>query len=112
MSNPISTMQDQYLAFARQGQEAAVAAASAWTRTLQDTVTKTPIAAGQAAANTMIDQMFDFAHKMIDVQHNLSKQFVNRSATVVEDVAARATTAANETTEKVTKVARRASKSA
>jgi uncharacterized protein YgiB involved in biofilm formation len=112
MANPITTMQDQYLAFARQGQEAAAAVVGAWTRSLQDTAIQTPVAAGQAAANTMIDQMFDFAQKMIDVQRNLSKQLVSQSATVVGDVAQQATTVANETTEKVAKAARRTTKSA
>jgi len=71
------------------------------------TAIKTPIAAGQAAATTMIDQMFDFAHTMIDVQRNLTKQLVSRSVTVAEDVANQATTAANQATTKVTRAATR-----
>lgn len=112
MSNPITTMQDQYLAFARQGQATAAAVLGAWTRSVQQTALKTPIVAGQAAANTMIDQTFDLALKMIDLQRNLSKQLVGHSATVVESVAEQATSAANETAEKVTKATRRATKSA
>jgi hypothetical protein len=104
--------QDQYAALTRQGQDAATALAGAWTRSLQESSIKVPSAAGQAAALEVIDQAFDFAVKVLNVQRNLSKQLVTRSATAAEDVARQATTAANETTEKVVKVARRATRSA
>jgi hypothetical protein len=109
--NPITAVQDQYLAFARQGQETATAMVGAWTRTVQQTALKTPVAAGQAAANTVIDQLSDFAHTMIDMQRNLSKQLVSQSLAVAEDVAQQATTAATETTEKISRAAHRGGRS-
>src|SRR4029450_3939377 len=44
----------------------------------------------------VIDQVYDFAGTVLDVQRNFAKQLVTASASVAEDVAQRATAAANE----------------
>jgi hypothetical protein len=108
----MSTIQDQYVAIAKQGQDAATAVAEAWTRSIQDSFTKLPTVTGQAAVQQVVDQVFDFASTVIDVQRNLAKQLVSSTATVVEEIAERTTTAANEAGDNVTKVTRRASKTA
>jgi hypothetical protein len=123
LPNPLSTFQEQYFAMAKQSQDAATAVVGAWTRSLQDSSIKVPSAAGQAVVHQMIDQMFDFASTVINIQRRLSKELVSSSAAVAEDVAHQATDvaqqatdvankAAVETAAKVTKVARRTAKSA
>ena len=109
-SNPISFLQDQYLTLAKQSQEAAATVAGAWVRSLQQISVTAPSAAGQAATAKALDQMYDFAVKVIDVQRNLNKQILSQSATVVEDVAQTATTVVNETTQKVARASRRSTK--
>jgi len=103
----MTNLQEQYVAIAKQGQEAVATVAGAWTRSLQDSAFKVPVKSGQAVAHQLIDQVFDFATTVIAVQRNLTKQLVTSSASVAEDVAQQATSVANETTEKVAKVARR-----
>jgi hypothetical protein len=106
----MSTIQDQYTAIAKQGQEAATAVAGAWTRSIQDSMVKLPTVSGQAAVQQIVDQVFDFAATVIDVQRNLTKQLVSSSAILVEEVTQRAGTVATEATENVTKATRRATK--
>jgi hypothetical protein len=116
LPNPLSTFQEQYFAMAKQSQDAATAVVGAWTRSLQESSIKVPSAAGQAVVHQMIDQMFDFASTVINIQRRLTKELVSSSAAVAEDVAHQATDVANqtaaETAAKVTKVARRTAKSA
>ena len=94
------TIQDQYTEFAKNTQDATLAIAQAWTRSFQETVTRVPAAVTQAAANAatqqFIDQAYDFAAAVVDVQRNFSKQLAESSAAVAEDVAKQATTALNE----------------
>jgi hypothetical protein len=106
----MSTIQDQYVAIAKQGQDAATAVAEAWTRSIQDSFTKLPTVTGQAAVQQVVDQVFDFAATVVDVQRNLAKQLVSTSASVAEEIAERATTVTAEATENVTKATRRAAK--
>jgi hypothetical protein len=108
----MSTIQDQYTTIAKQGQQAATAVAEAWTRSIQDSIVKLPTVTGQAAAQQVVDQVFDFASTVIDVQRNLAKQLVSSTASVVEEIADRTTTAADEASENVTKATRRATKTA
>ena len=51
---------------------------------------------GQEATAAVVDQVFDFATTVIDVQRTLAKHLVTTSATVAEEIAQRATAAVNE----------------
>jgi hypothetical protein len=99
------TIQDQYTEFAKQGQEATFAVVDAWTRAIQDSAVQLPSVTTQAAAQQVIDQVYDFANTVLDVQRNLAKQLVTTSASVAEDVAHRATAVANEAGAKVANAA-------
>ena len=94
------TIQDQYTEFTTKAQDATLAIAQAWTRSFQETVTRVPVVASQAAVNAaaqqFIDQAYDFASTVIDVQRTFSTQLVESSATVAEDVAKQATAALND----------------
>ena len=96
------TIQDQYTEFAKRGQEATLAVVDAWTRAVQDSAVQLPSVTTQAAAQQVIDQVYDFAATVLDVQRNFAKQVVTTSASVAEDVANRATAAVNEAGSTVT----------
>jgi hypothetical protein len=92
----VPTIQDQYTEFAKRGQEAAFAVVDAWTRAVQDSAVQLPSVTTQAAAQQVIDQAYNFAGTVLDIQRSFAKQLVATSASVAEDVANRATAAANE----------------
>ena len=81
---PAFPLQEQYTAFAKQGQAAAVAAVDAWTRAVQETAVRVPTAAVEAATTQAVDQAFDFVVSLIDVQRGVAKQF---TGTTVEAAA-------------------------
>ena len=91
-----TTLQDQYAEFAKRGQEASFAVVDAWTRTIQDASVQVPSVSARAAANQVIDQVFDFAGTVLAVQRKFAKDVVSSSADVAEDVAGRAQAAATE----------------
>jgi hypothetical protein len=88
--------QDQYAALTQQGQQATQAFVDAWIQSVQDTSIRVPSVTAQAAAQQVVDQVCDLAVSVIDVQRKFGKQFVTSSASIAEDVARRATTAANQ----------------
>jgi uncharacterized protein YcbX len=104
-----TTLQDQYAAFARNGQEAAIAVLDAWTQSFRNAAVKLPSVTAQAATHEAIDQVFDLAVTLIDVQRNFTKQLATATTHVAEDAANRATQVATEATTAVAK-ARQAAK--
>jgi hypothetical protein len=94
----MTTLQDQYATFARSGQEATFAVVDAWSRSFRDAAVKLPAVTVHAASHEAIDQVFDLAVTLIDVQRNLTKRLATATATVAEDAADRVTKAAAEAT--------------
>ena len=92
----MSTIQEQYTEFAKRGQDASFAVLDAWTRSVQDAAIQLPSVTSQAAAQQVIDQVFDFAGSVLDVQRKFAKELVSSSASVAEDVAGRTQAAVNE----------------
>jgi hypothetical protein len=91
----MTTLQEQYSAIARQGQEASLAVIEAWTRSFQDAAARLPEVTGQFDANQVIDRVFDFAVTVVDVQRDFAKQLVASTVSVAEDVAQQSREAAN-----------------
>jgi hypothetical protein len=89
----MTTLQEQYSAIARQGQEASLAVIEAWTRSFQDAAARLPEVTGQFDANQVI--VFDFAVTVVDVQRDFAKQLVASTVSVAEDVAQQSREAAN-----------------
>ena len=96
----VKPFQDSYAQLSKPFQDATLAIAQAWTRSFQQTAARVPVAVTQAATNAaahqFIDQAYNFATTVIDVQRNLSKQIVSSSSSVAQDVAERAATAVND----------------
>jgi hypothetical protein len=75
----MTTAQDQYTEIVKQGQDAVRTAVDTWTRTVQDTFAKLPTTA-PVDADQVIDQVFDFADKMLGAQRDFAKHLVATTA--------------------------------
>jgi hypothetical protein len=97
-----TTLQDQFTTFARQGQEAALAAVDVWTRSITEAAVRVPSAAVQAASQQAIDETFDLVLELVGIQRSLAKEIATSSVTAAEDFANNATRVAAEATTKLT----------
>lgn len=92
----MSSPQEQFTALARQSQEAVVSAVDSWTRTVQQAVSQMSAPTAQADPNQVIDQVFDFAKKMLEMQRDFAKNLVQSSTSAVESAARQAQGAAQQ----------------
>ena len=79
----MTTIQEHYTEAVKQTQEAALAAVDTWTRTVQDAFGQVP-AAVPANPTQVIDQVFDFAGKLLAAQREFAKNLVQTSTSVAE----------------------------
>jgi acetyl-CoA carboxylase carboxyltransferase component len=94
--NEMSNPQEQYLQTMQQGQEVILSAVNAWTKTVQDTFSAVPGASSeQVDPSQVVDQVFDFAEKMLEMQRDFAKSLIGRSAALAEDAANRTSQAAD-----------------
>jgi hypothetical protein len=90
MSNP----QDQYRDLVQQSQQAIQSAVDTWTKTVQDTVTSMPANPTQVDPGQVVDQVFDFAERMLEMQRDFTKNLLQSSAAVAQSVAKQTSQAA------------------
>jgi hypothetical protein len=76
----MSSPQDRYADVMRSNQEALLGAVESWTKNLQNTFTGAMAPAVSADPNQVIDQVFDFAEKMLEVQREFAKNLASASA--------------------------------
>lgn len=91
----------EYTEYVQQGQDAVKSAFETWTKTIQDfTGSLTPLtpATDPSAA---IDQVFDFAAKVLDVQRKFAKEIAQTTASTGETVQRHLTAVAETATQKV-----------
>jgi hypothetical protein len=81
----MTTIQEQYAELIKQGQDAALAALKTWNRTFQQTFGQLPVP-GRVSPDQVIDQVFDFAGQVLNVQRDVAKQLVAASAAAAEKV--------------------------
>jgi hypothetical protein len=105
-----TNLTDQYTEMVRQSQDAVRAAVDNWTKTVQQAMGQLPATAAPFAApydiNTVVDQVFDMAEKVLEAQRDFAKNLIATSTAAGEAFAARATEAAEAATE-ATKAASR-----
>jgi hypothetical protein len=82
MSNP----QDQYRDLVQQSQQAIQSAVDTWTKTVQDTVTSLPSNPTQVDPGQVVDQVFDFAERMLEMQRDFTKNLLQNSAAIAQSV--------------------------
>jgi carboxypeptidase C (cathepsin A) len=94
---------DQYAQMVQQSQEAVRTAVDNWTKTVQQAMAQLPATAAPFAApydvNTVVDQVFDLAQKVLEAQRDFAKNLIATSTAAREGCAARATEAAEAATE-------------
>jgi hypothetical protein len=93
MSNP----QDQYRDLVQQSQQAIQSAVDTWTKTVQDTVTALPSNPTQVDPSQVVDQVFDFAERMLEMQRDFTKNLLQNSAAIAQSVARQTGQAAQST---------------
>ena len=91
---------DQYTALVQQGQEAVRAAVDSWTRTVRDAAAQFPAVSQAYDADKVIDQVFDFAEKLLEVQREFAKNVLKSSVSAAEAVTEAAPEAAKSTASK------------
>lgn len=83
----MSSPQDTYTETLRSGQDAVVKAFETWTDTAKDAWTNTSGAATpEVDPQQVIDQVFDFAEKMLAVQREFAKSLAVTAASATEAV--------------------------
>jgi hypothetical protein len=83
----MSTPQDQYRDLVQQSQQAIQNAVDTWTKTVQDTVTALPSNPTQVDPGQVVDQVFDFAERMLEMQRDFTKNLLQNSAAIAQSVA-------------------------
>jgi acetyl-CoA carboxylase carboxyltransferase component len=81
------TTATQYNDLVQQSQEAVLQAVDTWTKTVRDAFAHLPNTPGQLDPNQVIDQVFDFTEKVLEVQRDFAKQLITTSASTAESVA-------------------------
>ena len=87
----MTTIQEQYTEIVKQSQEAVLIAVDTWTKTVQDAYGQLPTAGLPVDPNQVIDQVFDFAGKLLVVQRDFAKNLVQTSTSVAENLRQSAT---------------------
>ncbi len=88
----MTTGQDQfrqYQQILQQTQEAALAAVDSWTKVVQDSVGQLSTAPTQIDPTQVVDQVFDFAEKMLDMQRDFTKRLLESSSSIAQTAARR-----------------------
>lgn len=79
----------QYQQVLQQTQEAALAAVDSWTKVVQDSVGQLPATPGQVDPTQVVDQVFDFAEKMLDMQRDFTKRLLENSSSIAQTATSR-----------------------
>jgi hypothetical protein len=108
----VPSIQEQYTEFAKRSQDAALAVVDTWTQTFQDTVVQLPAITTKATAQHAVDQFFDYAGTVLDIQRKVAKQLVTATVAAAEDVSQQATRAATKAADEVGATTGRAKKTA
>jgi hypothetical protein len=86
--------QEQFTEAMRAGQQAMADAVQSWTKGLQGTFGAVPEGGAAIRPEQVIDQVFDFAERMLEVQREFAKSVVATAAGVATGAAAQAKDAA------------------
>jgi hypothetical protein len=77
----MTSPQEQYAQAMRTSQEAVVGAVESWTKSVQSAFGQTPeLPSLSVDPNQVIDQVFDFAEKMLEVQREFAKSLAQAAA--------------------------------
>jgi hypothetical protein len=80
----MATIQEQYTEIIKQGQDAVLTAVDAWTKNVQEAFAQVPAVPVPFDVNQVIDQVYDFAGKLLAAQRDVTKKLVDAAALVPE----------------------------
>lgn len=78
----------QYTDFVQQGQEATLKAVETWTRTVQDAFAQAPTTTFQVNVQNAVDQAYDLAAKLLEVQRGFVKNLLANAVEVADNAKA------------------------
>lgn len=87
LNEAVQASQDQILTTVRQSQQAVVDAVSAWAKAVESVVPPVPAIPGTEklpTPETVVDNAFDFASKLLDAQHEFARSVIAAAAPVLE----------------------------
>jgi acetyl-CoA carboxylase carboxyltransferase component len=109
-----TNLTEQYTEMVQQSQDAVRAAVDNWTKTVQQAMGQLPATTTPFAApydvNTVVDQVFDLAEKVLEAQRDFAKNLISTSTAAGEAFAKGATEAAEAATEATKSAAKAATK--
>jgi hypothetical protein len=82
----MTTPTEQYTTLMQQGQEALRTAVDSWTRTVRDAAAQFPAGIQGYDPDKVIDQVFDFAEKLLEMQREFAKNVLKSSVRAAEAV--------------------------
>ena len=88
----VQTAQDEFVGAVRQNQQAILESVSAWAKAVNEIVPAGQTPEGLLAPETVIDNAFDFAHKLLDAQRDFARGMVSATSPVREQAGRAATT--------------------
>ena len=74
----------QYVDLVQQGQEATLKAVETWTRTVQDAFSQVPGADYRVDVQSAVDQAYDLAAKLLEVQRGFVKNLLANAVEVAD----------------------------
>jgi hypothetical protein len=74
------TQQDEFLSGVRQNQQAVLDAVAAWARAVQEITPPVPSADALPAPETVVENAFDFAQKLLDAQRDFAQGIIAATA--------------------------------
>jgi hypothetical protein len=72
----VQTAQDEFVSAVRQNQQAVLDSVTAWTKAVHEIVPTGPTAAAFPDSETVVDNAFDFAHKLLDAQRDFARGMI------------------------------------
>jgi hypothetical protein len=72
----VQTAQDEFLSAVRQNQQAILDSVAAWAKAVHEIVPAGPTVAAFPEPETVVDNTFDFAHKLLDAQREFARGMI------------------------------------
>jgi hypothetical protein len=72
----VETAQDEFVSAVRQNQQAILDSVSAWAKAVNEIAPSGPSLEGFPAPETVVDNAFDFAHKLLEAQHDFARGMI------------------------------------
>jgi hypothetical protein len=83
----VETAQDEFVSAVRQNQQAILDSVSAWAKAVNEISPAGPSLEGFPAPETVVDNAFDFAQKLLEAQHDFARGMIAATSAAHEGAA-------------------------